>query len=300
MKTRAADEDGAALMLSMWALFLLSAVILAWILDINSKITLSAHANRLLEAEAMAFSGAEVARHPSVKPDSPLLAVRRSDGQSYEVHITGEGGRLNINFLLAGENPTKIEIFRRYLETKGVDLNERERMIDSLLDWVDPDNLIRLNGAEDGPGYHARNGPLQRIDELKRVRGWSEFTSSPDWDSDFTLNNTGPVDLAWASRDILLALPGMSEAVVDRFLELRQGPDGIDGTSDDPFKTLEDVRGALGFSPQQSSQLAGLVGFNDPTRRIVSIGRSRNATHVVRMVLSQVAGGQNLLSWQEW
>src|SRR5438128_3388518 len=74
---------GAALMLSLWALFLLSAMVISWALDINSRLVLSVNANRFLEAEAMAFSGVEVVLHPAVKPGSPNLrghfvAVQRS------------------------------------------------------------------------------------------------------------------------------------------------------------------------------------------------------------------------------
>ena len=46
----------------------------------------------------------------------------------------------------------RIELLRKYLEIKGIDLNERDQMIDTLLDWVDADNLVRLNGAEDEAG----------------------------------------------------------------------------------------------------------------------------------------------------
>ncbi len=69
-----------------------------------------------------------------------------------------------------------------------------------------------------------------------------KFTSKPGWDEDFTvlpLYALGQyqIDLAWASRDVLRALvgifPGMSDDKVDRFLQLRRGPDGIDGTADD-------------------------------------------------------------------
>ena len=57
---------------------------------------------------------------------------------------------------------------------------------------------------------------------------------------------------------LLLALPGMTEGLVDRFLQFRRGPDGLDGTNDDaPFQNLDDVRAALGFSPQQFSQIVG-------------------------------------------
>ena len=58
----------AAILLALWALFLLSAMVISWALDINTRLTISGSANRLLEAEAMACSGAEIALHPAVKP----------------------------------------------------------------------------------------------------------------------------------------------------------------------------------------------------------------------------------------
>src|ERR1035441_9890184 len=67
---------GAALMLALWALFLLSALVISWALDIDSRLTLSGNANRVLEAEALACSGAEVALHPLIKPDSLNLNHR--------------------------------------------------------------------------------------------------------------------------------------------------------------------------------------------------------------------------------
>src|SRR5947208_7361207 len=281
MRIRASNlkfGSGAALMLALWALFLLSAMVISWALEIDSRLSLSGNANRRLEAEALACSGAEVAMHPNVRPDSPNLSRKIDNRKNYSVRMTGEGGRLNLNWLLAGEDPARLEVLRHYLENKGIDLNERNRMMDCLLDWVDPDDLERLNGAEASDDYRPPNRLLTRIDELKKVKGWAEFTSSPGWDEDFTLNSSGPVDLAWASRDVLLALPGITEGLVDRFLQLRRGPDGIDGTPDDaPFGRLDDVRAALGFSTEQFDQLASLASFNDPVYRIVSVGRSNEA-----------------------
>lgn len=287
-------------MLSLWALFLLSAMVISWAFEIDSQLTLAGNASRVLEAEAMACSGAEIALHPGVKPGSHLLRGHPSPTQSYETRITGEGGRLNINWLLAGENPARLELLRKYLEIKGIDLNERDHMRDCLLDWVDPDNLVRLDGAEDEEGYVAANSLLTRIDELRKVRGWSEFVATPDWDADLTVNSTGPVDLLWASREVLLSLPGATEPLVDQFLELRRGPDGVEGTEDDaPFKTLEEVRVALGFSPEQFKQLAGLVGFKDQVLRIVSVGKSGGATRIVQMVVRKGSNVPQLITWKE-
>jgi len=301
MKTcRETKRRSAALLLSLWALFLLSAGVISWALDIDSRLTLNGNASRVMEAEAMAASGSEIAMHPAVKSGSQLLrgGVRRA--QTFEARITGEGGRLNINWILAGENQQRLELLRKYLEVKGIELNDRDHMIDCLLDWVDPDNLVRLNGAEADGGYQPTNTLLTRIDDLKRIKGWHDFTSQPDWDAGLTLNSTGPIDLAWAPRDLLLTLPGLTEQMVEAFLASRRGPDGEDGTEDDlEFKTLEDVRVALGFTAEQFNQLAALVGFKDQVVRVVSVGRSSDVTRVVQMVIRKTGNTPQLITWKE-
>src|SRR5213080_4761295 len=103
------SRGGAALMLALWALFLLSAMVISWALDINSQLTVSSKTNRILEAEALACSGSEIALHPRVKPDSPNLVGDIGDRGSYEAHLTGEGGRLNLNWIVAGEDPVRME-----------------------------------------------------------------------------------------------------------------------------------------------------------------------------------------------
>ena len=287
-------------MLALWALFLLSAMVIAWALDINSRLTLSGNASRVVEAEAMASSGAEIALSPNVETGSSALRGSLGRNQSYEARITGEGGRLNLNWILAGENPQRIAVLRQYLEIKGIDLNERDRMMDCLLDYVDPDDLPRLNGAESEPDYQPKNSLLQRLDELKRVKAWEKFTAQPNWDADLTLYSTGPVDLIWASRDVLLSLPGFNDQIADRFLEYRRGPDQIDGTEDDPpFDSLDQVRLALGFTPEQFAQLSGLIGFKDQVVRVVSIGKSGDVTRTVEMIIRKSAQPQ-MIRWKEF
>jgi general secretion pathway protein K len=298
-------------MLAIWALFLLSAMIISWALDINSRLMSAGIANRSLEAEAMACSGAEVALHPFVKPGAAVLHGSFAPNQSYEARITGENGRLNLNKLAAamvGNDPAAKELLRRYLEVKGVDLNERDHMLDCLRDWVDPDNLVSLNGAEDDADYQPANGPLKTLDELKRVKGWEEFTSRPNWDADFTIQAELPdakVNVNWASRDVLLALPGITEGLADRLIQLRRGPDDIEGTDDDLIFTQQDLSAngqlaiALGFRQDQFTQLAHLITVSDPVVRVVSVGRSGTVTRMVRMVIFKQGNGIRLLSWKE-
>src|SRR2546429_2116813 len=170
--------SGAAIMLALWALFLLSALVISWALDIDSRLSLSGEGTRMLRAEAVACSGAEVALHPFVKPESPNLSGQLDNGASYEARLTGEGGRLDLNWFVAGEDPDKLEVLRRYLENKGIDLNERDTMIDSLLDWVEPNvGLHHLNAPPESDTYHPPHaGGLARVEELKQVAGWQDFT----------------------------------------------------------------------------------------------------------------------------
>ena len=272
---------GTALLLSLWALFLLGALVMSWALDINSRLTVSGTENRIVEAEAMAASGAEIAMHPAIRPGSRNLQGKFGHGQTYSARLTGEGGRLNINWLVAGENPLRIDMLRRYLEIKGIDLNERDRMIDCLLDWVSPSNLVHLNGAGESDDYHPAHTLLTRIDDLKKVKGWEAFTGAPGWDEELTVNSSGPVDVAWASRDVLRALPGMTDELVDRFLQLRRGPDGVDATIDDAtFKSF--------------------ISFKDSIVRIVSTGQSGDVTRVVQLVFRRAGTTAQLITWKEF
>ncbi|KAF5407903.1 MAG: hypothetical protein Udaeo2_19750 [Candidatus Udaeobacter sp.] len=84
-------RGGAALMLALWALFLLSAMVISWALDINSRLAVSGNASRVLDAEAMASSGADVALHPLIQPDSQTC-IGKWQQEGYDVQMIGEEG----------------------------------------------------------------------------------------------------------------------------------------------------------------------------------------------------------------
>jgi hypothetical protein len=297
------SDAGAALLLALWALFLLSAMVIAWALNINSSLAVSSTANRVLEAEAMATSGADIALSREISPSSPNLHRQLRDGESYDVQITGECGRLNLSFFTQGEDPNKLGILRQYLNLKGIDLNDLDVMMDSLLDWVSPiGGLQHLNACPESDDYRPAHAPLASVDELKKICGWAEFTSKPGWDRDFTLVGTcGAIDLAYASRDVLRAL-GIPDDFVDRFLQLRQGPDGIDGTADDAQLDQQTAFALLGLKSAQSVQTPVVFKSPNAVFRIVSSGKSRDVTRSVEMVVQKQVlgiGHPQVLSWKE-
>ena len=249
----------------------------------------------------MAASGAEVAIAPAIKPNSPNLQGKFGPRQSYSVRITGEGGRLNINWLVAGENPARIEMLRQYLEAKGIDLNERDRMIDCLLDWVDPDDLVRLNGAEASEGYQPANALLVRIDELKKVKGWETFTSTPGWDDELTVNSTGPVDLAWAQRDVLRALPRLPMRWSNVFSNCGRDQMGRTAQPMTPSSKASTTFVPRSHFPRSNfKRLSPFISFNDSVLRIVSTGRSNDITRVIQLVFRRAGTTAQLITWKEF
>jgi hypothetical protein len=327
MKTSSSKlRNGAALMLALWALFLLSAMIISWALDINTRLAVSGNASRVLEAEAMASSGADIALHPMINPDSANLHGQLGKQEGYDVQMMGECGRINLNLLAPGgaENLPLKEILRQYLGLKGIELNQVDTMVDSLLDWMSPTGLHRLNACPENENYQPTHSALTSLDDLKKVCGWAEFTSKPHWDEDFTVSNCGGIlDLGWASRDMLRAVVQAfgigGDDKVDQFLQLRRGPDGIDGTADD-FQTAglggttqksattgslpPEVQAILGLNQQQLQQIQGLtLGFKSTlVFRVTSVGKAGDVTRTVQMIVSKAgaAGGRpQIMSWKE-
>lgn len=314
-------DSGAALLLSLWALFLLAGVVFAWALNINSGLIVSATANRALSAEAMASSGAEVALNPTIKPASANLH-RKMGNETYDVEMTGECGRFNLNLLAPGgaENPVLVAGLRQYLNIKGVDLNDLDVMMDSLLDWITPTKgLHRLNAPEETDDYRPSHAPLTSVDELKKIFGWAEYTSHPGWDKDFTaiIGGCQQIDAAYASRDVLRAF-GIPDDFVDRFLQARAGPDALDGTPDDPQMDKGAALTLLGIGgPAAGKSQQGQIPIDYKTSnifRIVSVGKSGDVTRSVEMVVQKqvtpvgaaagvgaviAAGRPQVLSWKE-
>jgi hypothetical protein len=299
-RTSTLPTRASALLLVMWAIIMLSAAILAWLNFMMADLERSSDFNREVEASAMARSGVAIGLHPLVSERTPGLEEEVLPGQGFRVRLVGEGGKLNINWLLAGEEPRKLDLLKLWLEYHGLTFQEREHLLDCLLDYVDGDNIKRLNGIEDEQDYLPANRPLQSVDEMEEVRGMEPLLHSPGWKDELTIDSSGPIDLSAADEMILRLLP-LGEARIVQFLNQRRGRDGVDGTLDDfQFKNLKEIQSYLGFSEAQFKNLSGLVVHKDQTQRIISEGYSANVTRRIEVV-ARKGGGANpaILRWKE-
>lgn len=109
------------------------------------------------------------------------------------VGIQDLDGRLAINQLVRGSNPQALTVDRFYRLFAGLNIDhlaDPAELTAALIDWLDPDDEpypmimtdglnIPVNGAEDrfyqsrGDVYNCKNGPLETLEELLLIRGFS-------------------------------------------------------------------------------------------------------------------------------
>jgi len=307
MKMRVSPRGGSVMILALWALLLLSAAIFAWLKFINLNIAVTSDRNNGLEAKALAHSGVMVALHPAVSLRTPLLNQQLAPDRGYRVQVTGEGGRLNLNWLFANAtspDPGRIGLFQRYLQQRGLTIQQQVRLTDCMLDWLTPGNVPRLNGAKaDGDYQPPGRGVFLSVQELEQVKGSQPLVSQPGWDQDLTIySNPGQVDLQSASLRVLDCLPGVGGASAVRFLQVRRGPDGLDGTADDHlFTSVSEALSYLGVTGRQATLLAPYVYLENPLANvhIISTGVCGNVSRRVEVVAKKMGMQPIILSWKE-
>ncbi len=294
-------EAGSALLATFWAIMVLSMAVAGWYVWLQERLRIHGEATLATEALAMAHSGIAVALNPKVDRFSSLLEGQLGPELGYHVEVQSEGGRINLAWILTGEDPRRLAVFKQWLEwVVGLDLMTRDRLMDCLLDYVDTDNVARLNGLEDKGDYHPSNRMIQSLDELKRIPGLEPLLAFPGWRDWFTLESSGPFDLVEAPEDILRYLPGMNEGIIQRWVQVRAGADQTHHTEDDPrFASAEQVRIALGMDPKSWERLAPLITVNEATTRILAEGFSGKVVRQVQVVVRKGTGKTQIRSWIE-
>ena len=178
---------------------------------------------------------------------------------------------------------------QKALTLVGVDGSEIPTISSSILDWIDPDDVTRINGAESDyyqtldPPYYAKNKPIDDLSELLLIQGirddpaiyWgSNSTNHPSamlqsvdrfgrpierpvgLADIFTALSTGRINVNTASATVLQMIPFVDANAAEEIVKLRAGPDGVDGTEDDtPFRNVGELINA-GISRQAVQQLA--------------------------------------------
>jgi len=160
--------------------------------------------------------------------------------------ITDENGKIAINKASRG-------VLLKAMKYAGLEVGvERDIIVDSILDWIDQDSNHRINGAEDdyyknqGLPYTAKNGRIETLTELLKVRGMTEeiFYGSREngnglgrykgLEKILTVYDASPVNPNTASPEVLSVL--FDESQVEGILKSRKDKGYYNDTTSTHFR----------------------------------------------------------------
>lgn len=177
--------------------------------------------NGINKGQGVIFEGLEI-----WKVDGTPNMIQTDNG-FYTVSITDESGKVDIN-------TTPEVILKSLLMNLDIELERVDIIVDSIMDWKDPDEFYRLHGAESDyylllPNpYKAKNTLFDTLEELLQVKGVSPEILYGNKEKkgliDFLTVNSGTdvININAASREVLMSIPGITSQVADKIINKRQ------------------------------------------------------------------------------
>jgi len=148
---------------------------------------------------------------------------------------------------------------------------QAKEIADSIVDWRDPDDTRRENGAETGyylslsSSYPCKNNKFDILEELILVKGMRPeiFQAVRDF---ITIYGDGRVNINTAPYPVLHAL-GPSEILAEKIIRCRAGSDEVEGTEDDevftqPSAIISALNKKQTLTQEETNQINNLITTN--------------------------------------
>ena len=158
------------------------------------------------------------------------------------------------------------QILQQALTVMGADAGESPPIISAIIDWIDPNDDISLEGAESeyyqglSPPYQAKNGPIDDISELLFVKGISQDMY---WGSSSTNHPMSAIQQRQNRFGGAIMPPSYSVGLVDLFTPLSDGKININTASAEVLQLLgvdNNVAEAIVAGRQGEDDGTGLMG----------------------------------------
>ena len=222
-------QSGVALVLVLWVIVLLSVVAASFIVERRTESLVIQNSISMARAEAVADAGVQRAVWELYRTDNAPEAWKRDgtvqswsfDGVPVKVEIRDESAKIDIN------TATDALLHGMFVSI-GLEEDEAARLTDAVLDWRDADSFKRPNGAEEpeyraaGLPYKPANAPFQAIEELQLVLGMRPEIYRRIEPMITVYSRQAGVNPQLASRDVLLAIPGVGVDQADQYIALRE------------------------------------------------------------------------------
>jgi general secretion pathway protein K len=173
-----------------------------------------------------------------------------ADGTVTEVPIGETTARLSILDVsgLIDLNRAQDELLQGLFESVGVEPKDAVKLVSAMVDFRDPDDERRDDGAEDrdyeaaGLGHGAKDAPFESVDELMQVIGMMPDIFEAVRPA-ITVHSRRPgINPLFAPRAAMVAIPGIDPGEVDAFLatRARSGLSQANPLSDPSFADMPD------------------------------------------------------------
>lgn len=295
---------GSALILVFWCLLLLGMAVFGVVEMVELSVEHTSHEELALDARGLALSGVALGLNPQLLKNDPLLFQRPAAGRQFNVTVTNEGARLNLNYvLLSGHREILENLFTQW----GLQVDQADHVADCLYDWITPGDLKSLDGAK-AADYAQANlpqsptyKPFDSFDEVELVMGMDLVERArPNWQDSFTLWSNGPLNVNEAPPELIAAVFSLDPRAVALFTNARNGRDGIAGTPDDvPVTSLTTFEGQLGISSLMTQTLGNQISLNDPHRRVESVGQAEGTQVMISTVTRLNSSPIQYFLWSE-
>jgi type II secretory pathway component PulK len=296
---------GSALVAVLWLIAILALASMAAIRVVSFDVEIATSQIHGFRARQLAEMGIAVASNPAVKRTDPLLRqVSEENGEGFEARIISEGEKFNINAIVLRQDE---QLLKSMFIDWGLELEEAQAVVDALIDWVDANDEVGLNGAEvdwyldQGRLNQPFNRPFYHLDEVRLVRGMDYIEAlKPDWREWFTIWSAGALDLNEASADLIAAAAEVSVEEAAVIPETVRGADGIRDTEDDaPFQSVQQALALLGVDGTLRPEVLARMTVNDTTTRLESIGSVSGARRKITVIVRNRTGRPAVLERTE-
>jgi general secretion pathway protein K len=223
-------ERGAALLLVLWLVILLTGVIAVFAIGSRTEAMEGHTLARGAAARYAAEAGIEVAAYHLQNPDGDARWV--PDGRPIEfnwggnrlrVRVVDESAKLDLNI-------ASPELLAGLMQALGVDFERSRRIAGAIADWRDGDDLLNAEGGAEDPQYAAaklpygaKDRPFETLSELRLVLGMDPVLFEKMRPYVTLYSGLARPSPAYAGKPVLQAL-GMDEAQAAALLGQRENP----------------------------------------------------------------------------
>jgi general secretion pathway protein K len=213
-------------------------------------------------------------------------------GEGYvKVVVEDENAKINLNEAVMEDgkiDPKIYDALSILFQRTEVDVG----ILNSLIDWIDPDDEPQPEGAEDNyygsldPPYECKNGPLDTLSELLMIKGVTDevYEKIKGY---LTIYSNGMININTASKEVLVCLDEeIDDAIAEGIIQYRE---------EKPFDKGEELKEVV--EDDVYGRIQSIIDVKSNAFSVASTGQVERVEKVVRAVIDRE---EDQISYRYW